>query len=209
MKFSQAVRGKRAEKLVEVPGLRTPAGEPVRCAMRPLTGAEESAVAEGARAHAASKGNPNAGSGNELYNIGRMAHTLAIGCLDPESPIERREPFFDGGAAQVLAELHIEAITFLWEHFELWQDECSPFEYKLTDEQLFARAQEVAAPGGETSFISMSPSMRWLFTHSMARLLSSSLAHKSSSGSPSESAPTTETKPEPQAETPPPQVGES
>lgn len=184
MKFAQLIKGTRAERVVEVPGLKKPDGSPITVAVRPLTGAEETAVMAGAHDHAVKGGVQNPRQGDELYDLGRMAHTLALACVDVDSPQDARTPFFGGGATDVL-EMHVEAITYLWEHCELFQEESSPYRKNLSDRELLALASEVAAPGGEATFIRLSPSTRLRLLRSMAGQLSSSRSDKSACTAPS------------------------
>lgn len=190
MKFAQIAKGTRAEKSVPMPGVLAPDGSPVTFLVRPLTGAEESDVVAGAIAHARAKGVTNPKPGDELYDLGRMAHTLAIAALDSDSPSNARTTFF-AGVDEILGQLHVENISFLYRHHELWQEECSPYERALDHPTLLQKVSEVAAAGGEASFIRMSPLTQWSFVRFLAAHVLTSLAPKSPSSSPSDGDGTT------------------
>jgi hypothetical protein len=124
-------RGTRATKPVKLPlsGL----DDPVDVLVRPLNGLELGAVVARARAYALDemrKARPNDDSrplpepreGDRLFDLGSMAATLLLACLDPEHP---ERPFF-GDMAEILSELDAERIVLLYEEQQLWQDECAP-----------------------------------------------------------------------------------
>lgn len=183
MKFSQLVRGIREERDVTLPGVSKPDGTPVTFRVRPLTGTEELDVVAGAIAHAKAKGVTDPKAGDELFDLGRMVHALARASVDPDSPKDARTPFFDGGVEQVLS-LHVEVITYLYEQQELHQAQCGPQQGKLSADDLFAAASEVAGPAGEASFFRMSPLTRWIFTRSLACQLLASREDKSPASDP-------------------------
>ena len=184
MKFSSLSLGSRAERSIELPGLSHD-GKPVTLLLRPLTGIEESDVLRRGFEFAIQEGNPKPVPGEQLYDLGVMAHTLAVGCLDPDSPADGRTPFFDGGVDQILKKLGRETIHFLYQRHELWQDECSPYVRNMTADELMTTVQEVATSEGEGPFLRMSPATRWIFMRTTARLLLASHAGKSASGEPS------------------------
>jgi hypothetical protein len=169
MKFSTIQKGRRAERAIDLPGYE---GH-VPLLLRPITGQEEADVLRLAFEFAAQKGNEKPSAGDPLYDMGMMVHTLAIACLDTESPPDARTPFFDGGAKQILDELSRESIVHLYERQELWQDECSPYLRRMTSEDLIAKVAEVANSSDDAPFIGMSPATRWLFTRTTADLLQS------------------------------------
>lgn len=171
MKFSTIAQGTRAERIVDLPGYKKEDGSPIRLALRPLTGAEEQRVLESALTDAKKGGSAEPKPGDQLYDLAIMAHTLALGCLDVDSPVTARAPFFDQGAAHLLENLHVETITYLFERHDQWQSECSPYVRQMSLDALLSKAREVASPEGEAAFTGMSPGMRWVFARSMAALL--------------------------------------
>ena len=181
MKFSNLQLGARAERVVELPG-HTHDGKPVTLIVRPLTGTEESDALRRGFEFAIQEGNPKPCAGDPLYDLGMMVHTLVLGCLDPDSPADDRQPFFDGGAPQVLKLLGREIIHFVYQRHELWQDECSPYARNLSATELLAKVQEVASSTDDAPFSRMSPATRWLFTRTTARLLLDSREGKSAFG---------------------------
>lgn len=183
MKFSSLQLGARAERVIELPN-RQHEGKPVEIILRALTAAEESDALRRGFEFAIQKGNEKPAAGDPLYDLGVMVHTLALGCLDPDSPIDDRTPFFDGGADQIM-KLGRETIHFLYQRQELWQDECSPYMRTMSADELMAKVQEVASSSDDGPFLRMSPATRWIFTRTTARLLLGSREDKSASGAPS------------------------
>lgn len=181
VKFSSLQLGARAERTVELPGILHE-GKPVSVLLRPLTGVEESDVLRRGFEFAIQEGNAQPRAGDPLYDLGVMVHTLAIGCLDPESPAEGRTAFFDGGAPQILKELGRETIHFIYQRHELWQDECSPYVRNMSGTELMNKIEEVAASMDDGPFLRMSPATRWNFTRTTARLLLDSREAKSAPG---------------------------
>src|SRR4051812_6340335 len=124
--FSSILLGTRATTrvLLPLPGV----AEPVPVAVRPLSGTEEGAVLERARAYAVAKGVADPKDGDRLYDLGLMVHVLAIACVDVDDPTR---PFFDKGAQQVLDNLDADRIALLYEAQQVWQEECSPRKSKM------------------------------------------------------------------------------
>jgi hypothetical protein len=127
---------------------------------------------------------------------GRMLHTLAIACVDRDSPAESPQPFFDGGWQQIHESRAMlpETVAYLYLQQQMWQDEVNPLLKPLEREQYLAAAIKTA--GGDMSFfVNSRPGTLWSFTRFMARLLVDSLASSSpssSSSSPPETTPSSE-----------------
>lgn len=192
MKFSAIAKGTRRERPASFPYPGSN-GETIECALllRPLTDAEEIDAHAFATSHAASKGIKDPQPNNPIYDSAFMAHALACGCLDPESPASARVAFF-ASANEVLENLTRDQRVYVFELLESWQDECSPSIRKLSAEQMLA-AGEVLAKGGseaERFLDSLAPSMLRSFARFMGSQLSILLEPKSLPGSPS-SEPTT------------------
>lgn len=168
MKFSLLQRGTRAEREVELPGATTPEATAVKMMLRPLTGAEEATVLEEARRFARGRGVDDPKRGDALYDLGAMVHTLALACLDPDSPSSLRAAFFDQGATQILEHVSRETIAYLYERQEAWQAECSPYRHQMTAAELLDAAKKEAASDDERFFSQLSPATRWSFTHILA-----------------------------------------
>lgn len=180
MKFSSLLKGKRAERLIELPGFESP----VPLLLRPLTAQEEADVLRSAFEFAQQKGNDKPTAGDPLFDMWIMAHTLVIACLDVDSPEDARAPFFDGGVKQVLEELSRESIVHLYERQELWQDECSPYLRRMTSAEFIEKVVEVANAADDGPFIRLSPATRWHFTRFTADLLQSYRADRLPPGAP-------------------------
>ncbi len=184
MRFSQIAKGTRAERPVEI----ELGGETLKFAVRPLIASEEGDVAAGARTYAESKGVKNPTPGDALYDLGLAMHTIALGCVDLESPADKRAPYFDGGVAQILDSdvLGRDAIAYVYEIQQRWQDECAPRKLAMAPDE-FAAA--VVVIGGEDKarsqlfFGQLRPGMQWHFTHFLASLWLNSPTPRSGSGS--------------------------
>lgn len=209
MKFANVLKGTRAERLVEVSGFTVGAeGKPFTVLVRPLTGLEHESAFAAAHTRAIEKGVASPALGDPIYDLALMAFVLAAGCVDPDSPEDARTLSFESGL-QILTEMHPEQIVLLHEHHELWQDECSPSNKRVTEDNLLDTIREVIGPKGHTVFMDFSPSTRVSFAISMARTLLPLLEAKSTPGSTSEESGTLsksesplETLPTPPNETP-------
>jgi len=201
MKYSSIIQGPRLRKTIDLPrpgasvDPETGAwcGPTLKLDVRPLRPDEHDAVIAKARAYAIANGSTDPGEDDELYQRGKMLHTLAIACVDVDSPANDPQPFFDGGVTQLLSseELTPEVLAYLYEHQQIHQDECSPLLKKQTPAEFAAAVMRTAqGENGDMSFfVSSRPGMRWSFTLSMARLLASSMTLASLSSSPSEPHP--------------------
>jgi hypothetical protein len=197
-KYSSIVQGPRARKTIDLPrpgavvNMETGAwrGPTIKLDVRPLRGDEHDQVLADAKKYAEKLGSTDPTEGEELFERGRLLHTLAIACVDTDSPVDAPQPFFDGGVEQILTadELTPEVLAYLYEHQQLWQDEVSPLVKSMTPAE-FATAVVRTASGenGDMSFfVSARPGMRWSFTLSMAKLLAASTLLASLSTSDSE-----------------------
>jgi hypothetical protein len=146
-----------------------------------LTGLEEAAVLAKARGFAKERGVDDPRDGNPIYDLGQWVHTLAVACIDPESPEEAPRPFFEGGADQILASelLGRDVIAYLYEHQQSWQDEVSPRARTIGAAELVAHVVEVASTEDPTPFLRLVPALRWSLHRSMALALLTSPTLKS------------------------------
>lgn len=198
MRFSNVLKGTRAERSLEIPGFETD-GKPFVVLARPLTGLEYESACASARVRAVEKGVENPVIGDPIYDLALMAHILAVGCVDPDSPPDARTPSFDS-AAQILERMNPETIVFVHQNHEVWQDECSPSVHKIEDNEMYNKVSEVAGADGRATFMRFSPSTRVTFSLSMARTLRelwASLEAKSSLTSASEEDTRTDERLEP------------
>jgi hypothetical protein len=197
-KYSSIVQGPRARKTIDLPrpgavvDMETGAwrGPTIKLDVRPLRGDEHDQVLADAKKYAEKLGATDPIEGEELFERGRLLHTLAIACVDTDSTVDAPQAFFDGGVEQILTadELTPEVLAYLYEHQQLWQDEVSPLVKSMTPAE-FATAVVRTASGenGDMSFfVSARPGMRWSFTLSMAKLLAASTLLASLSTSDSE-----------------------
>lgn len=170
--FGQLAKGTRARKTIKL-GLgrarinaetgeweTAEGGVIAELDIRPLNPIETSTVVEKARAFAISKGVADPHDGDELYDDAKILHTLVLACLDKDKADPT--PFFEGGFEQLHGtELLLpDHIGYLYEHQQLWQDECSPRFTRQTPGQFMAAVVSMA--GGDASFfVGARPGMRW------------------------------------------------
>lgn len=206
MRFGQIAKGTRARKTVPLPlgdgpmvaphvaedGSITfpPADGVVMVDLRPLTQGEAGDVLAQARAYAVSKGVSDPRDGNPIYDMAEVEYTLALACIDHDSPPDAPAPFFDGGVDQIRAsaDLGRDRLLYLYEQHQLFQDECSPSLRKLAPDDLLAAMVRLAGEDGAEAqrfFTSMGPGLRWICTRTLACLWSISLGLNSPSTSPS------------------------
>lgn len=142
--------------------------------LRVLTGAEESLVLQKARAYAIERGVESPKDGEPLYELAKMAETLALGVLDHESAEDAPRVFFDGGAPQVLDAVDGDRIAFLYARWELWQGECSPRIGTMSGEQFYSQMVKVTVSDDDLPFLQMSPASQWVFVRTLGALCLSS-----------------------------------
>lgn len=188
-KFSKIVQGTQAEKPTEIPPVDG-GDKLVDVLLRPLDAiAEEDALYE-ARQRAISKGIIDPKPGEPIYDMALMVETISRGYLDVDSPKEKREPYFDGGADDV-RNYGREAIHYLYQLHQTWQDEVSPTISKLDAKQTIEAMIKIGAPNEREarSFLERCrPGLLVSLLRSMGILLFDSLTGSSSSGKNSASA---------------------
>lgn len=201
-KFSTVVQGTRARKPIKLPlpGAQYNidkdewVGPTDELVVRALRDDEHADVVAEARAFAIKRGLENPEDGDPLYEKGKMLHTLTIACLDKDSPIEKSEPYFDGGWEQIhkAENLTPEVIAYLYFQQQLWQDEVNPLNKSLTDTQFMAAAIKTAQ-GDMSFFVNSRRGIQWSFMRTLASQLVA--LHASSLQSLPPSEPPTETRP--------------
>jgi hypothetical protein len=195
-KFSTISQGTRATKPLDLPP-PIGAGEgtaALKCLLRPLNGIEEGVALERARADAVKAGVAKPAAGEPEYDLALQAHTIALGCSDPDAPAEL---FFDGGADQVREHYGREAIAYIYELHLDWQDRCSPTLKNLNPDAWIAGVVALGGPDEEAArhfFYRLRPGLRWSYTHTLAVQQANSLLDSSPSGSSSEASGISEKK---------------
>lgn len=198
-KFSQVAKGATARKRVSFTLMD---GTAVECAVIPLLVEADAEILAGARKHAMDRGVADPKDGDPLYEQGIWIHTIVRGCVDPDSPENAPQPFFDGGAQQILHPtlgLDRDRIAFLFEAQQAWQDECSLRPGKLTAGEFFAELVRHAElpEGAELPFERWRPVLRRSFVRSMAVRLGELLQLRSLLGPDSPATTTGSGKPAP------------
>jgi hypothetical protein len=140
-------------------------------AVRPLTGDEDGRALEGAASFAAERKEPNARPGSPLFDLGLMVHSLALACVDTDSPPEARTPFFTGGAAEILGALGQEDIAFLYARYEAWQAECSPTRTAASGVELVGRLIKIVEDDSDLPFSQLRPGQAWILLRTTAALV--------------------------------------
>lgn len=184
MKFSLVTKGIRAEKPIE---FTLEGGEPCKCVMRAMTGAEEISVAGDAIGIAKKRGVENPIDGHPIYDVAIWACTLAVTCLDPDSSSERRDPYF-ADAEEVLAGLHTDTIAILFERQQIFQEEVSPRRRAQTFDDLLRMTREFAEANDDGPFVLWSPLTRKVWARTIAKAVMSSPELKSLISSVSEAS---------------------
>jgi len=157
--------------------------------VRVLSGAEQGDCMAFGRQYAEGKGVEAPKRGDELYDLGVMAKTIAIACLDHDST--EPAPFFDGGAEQVLT-LDNDRIAFLYEAICRWMDLCSPRLRNLSPEEyvagvaLLANEDEEGEGTALRFFEQLGPGLQWTYARTLARAQWTSRTLKSGSSSTTE-----------------------
>jgi hypothetical protein len=195
-KFSKVVLGTRAEKEVKIPAVD--GGEESYTALvRPLDGLEEEEVLVRARSRAIEKGLTEPRLGEPIYDMALMVETIAVGVLDIESPKDARQPFFDEGAEQVRQAYGREAISYIYQLQQTWQDEVSPTLLKLDSKATVEAMITIGGPNEVEArrFLEQCrPGLLLSLARSMGMLLYDSLTPRSDFGKSSESSgPSTKT----------------
>ncbi len=178
-RFAAIVKGTRAVKSVVFP-LN---GADHTVGVRPLTGRELGDVLGAGRLYAVAHGLKDPKDGDRLYDLGQMANTLALACVDSDAP---DVPYF-ASADEVLDGLDPDRIVLLYEEQQAWQDECAPRPDKMGGPEFMATVIELAAwESGPDPLRRLRPTLRASFTHTLAAQFMHSLTLRSSSSSASD-----------------------
>lgn len=181
-KFSEVSKGTFARRRIEL----DIAGTKVPIDVRVLSPQEEADILAQATKFASDRGVERPDEGDSLFDLGRWIHTAVVACVDADSPENAPRPFFDGGVEQVTSSKAITRahLAYIFEHHELWQDQCSPYEKKLNADELLQFAHRIAE-GDIHPFVALPPVTRWLLVRGLAGRLVSLLAPKLPFGAPS------------------------
>lgn len=186
-KLSQIALGKRARKPLTFMLLD---GVEVTAALRPLDGDDHADILTAAAASMPT--GVEAKEGVPAFDFAVAGETIARAFVDPESPPEQPEPFFDGGVKQVRARLDRDRIFWLYEQQKTFQASLSPLKQALSPDEFFSAIVMLAESEegqDELPFATWAPALRVSFTRTLASLLLSSQMDRSSTGSGDETAP--------------------
>lgn len=200
-KFSDVTQGVRARKPIKLPlpGAQIDGetgawvGPTVDLDVRVIKEDEHAVILGQALAFARKHGLQDPGDGDPLYEQGKMLHTLAIACLDPESPKDAPAPFFDGGWEQIYTSevMTPEVTAYLYLQQQLYQDEVNPLLKTMSPTEFMAAAIKTAQ-GDMSFFVNSRPGMQWSFLLTTVKQLLSALSHNSTfsmSSEPQEATP--------------------
>ena len=116
-----------------------------------------------------------------------MAETLARCTLDPDVAEPARVQFFDS-AEQAMHDLDRDRIGWLYETWQIVQEQASPTRAKMSPAEFYTMIDKVAREDDPRPFVSMRPGLRWIFTRTLADLWLNSQKDKSPTTSPSETS---------------------
>jgi hypothetical protein len=175
---------------------------PALVALVVLTGDEDDEVLAQARAHAITRGLSDPKPGDPIFDLSVMVHTLRIGCVDPDSPVDSPVPFF-ASAEQIRKNLSRDQIVHLHAQHEHWQDECSPRAKKFESENHFLGwvIQTAESESPSDFFDLLGPALLWRSVRTLAKQHLSLLTDRSPAGFTSaESTPSSTPKTSPSTE---------
>ena len=161
-KFADVCAGIRARKpiLLPLPGAQIDSatgewvaeeGKTVPLDIRALREDEYQDVLTFAMKWAKKHGLESPEDGDPLYERAKMIQTLALTCIDKDSPKNAPAPFFDGGFEQIRTSeiMTPEVIGYLYLQQQLWQDEISPLKKDMTPAEFLAAAAAMAQVGDQ------------------------------------------------------------
>ena len=172
MKFADVAKGIKAEKVAAI----FFGGKTIPTRLRPLSAAEEIGVIADAVKAAQKAGVREPKPGDPIYEAHLKARTLALACLDPDSPEEARTTTF--ASPDEVLEMDSDSVGILMEQQSMWQEECSPSINATSTKDLFKTAQEVSERGDPFDYARLSPVTRWRLQLFTAVLLCSSPGFK-------------------------------
>lgn len=115
---------------------------------------EEAQCAADARSFAKAQGVDDPREGNPIYDYALMVHVVVRATIDHDSPADKPEPFFDGGATQAW-KLDRERIAMLYEHQASWQAACSPRKLNLSEGEFLGFVTSLVVDDSDAPFDSL------------------------------------------------------
>lgn len=124
--FRQIAKGKKAFTVYDV--LLDPDAEtPEKIGFRILSAAEQGDIIKQAEEWAEGKGSKStAGQGDPRFELAKKAFTVALACVDSESPQDSPAPYFPKGAAQVFEAFDDDVIEYLYAIWLTHREKRSP-----------------------------------------------------------------------------------
>lgn len=182
-RFSRLAKGNLEGEVIEFE-IRPGVADRIRIV--PILGACDLDIAERARKLAESKGG-KAEPGQREYEIGVYVYTLLLACRDPDSPIEKSEPYF-ASAEEILNDKHgldRSRIALLYEHQARIQDAYAPKPARGVSAVEFFEYLEKTTEvdeGAELPFESLPRAMQRIVVRGFALLARTSLLPRSGDG---------------------------
>lgn len=157
--------------------------EPPEVGIRALTGWEWAEVLRQAAEFATERG-AKPDDADEVYQLGKMVHALALAVRDPDD--ESHPPFFDGGVGQILdsVDLGRDGIAYLFEQYETWQDMTHPQQLRMSERELGEAIEKLSGATSEALpfFLGLRRGTQFHLMHFSACLLRSSILSSSTIG---------------------------
>lgn len=165
MKLAQIAKGTRAREPLTFTLLD---GQTAACDLRVLSGEDDDRILAAAVEHAKKLGG-EAKDGDPIFAHALNCETVAVACVDNESPVDKPEPFF-ASADEVRSALDRDRIIIIAEKQRALQSKTSPLRKELSKEEYFLTITQLAAAeeGDELPFSNWGRSLLESFTHSMA-----------------------------------------
>jgi hypothetical protein len=158
----------------------------VKVGIRVLEPDETADAVKFARSYAIGNGVADPQPGNPLYELGLRYKTLLLACFDVDSPDPQSESARFFSSVEEIAKagtIGRDGVHFLYEHYEAWQDACSPQPGKLSEGEFWQTVIRLAENNDPLVSARFRPATLASLLRSMAELLLLSLQSKSDSGS--------------------------
>jgi hypothetical protein len=161
-------------------------GDELPCKIRHLYAEQEVAILAEARAFAKQRGVDDPHPEDPLYLMGLMVSTLLRGYVDVDALPDHPEPFFDGGAEQILTTFDQDHIAYLWALQSAFQDTCSGQTRAMTDAEVLGHVHAIATaePSDPAPFTPLRPLAQRQLLRAMAKLILTLMAVLETSANP-------------------------
>lgn len=156
-KFSEIAKGVTARRSFT---FTLPSGTDCTVDLAIILGENDALILRKAKEFAEARDVKDPKPGDPLYELGIWVNTIALGVVDPDSPIDAPQPFFDGGVPQILDEktgLGREWIALLFQAQQAWQDHLAPRPKEMGPNEFLAHIIQIAEAPSDAEL----PFSRW------------------------------------------------